>query len=402
MAAVTGANVVTINYRLSLSDEAHVAKYTRPFYSYPTPVHDTLAGLDWIVQTIQPEKLFVFGSNIGGSLAVMLSLTESSLIRAVGAHEPICDWTGLDDYCVSEEAGEGGGIASGKNLSRKFEEGSLEDDDKSPQIKKSARQVVRHRRKHAPFDLVPLLNMRKHLFDNKPSKYFDSFASPMLFLRSAGKDVPKFMPEYHTGSEYPIPVLKKSDLESELIDSWETHTQLEEDSVSSENDMVVQREQRPARRRKALSRWPPYGLSSGNSSVEAESFAKATRLQITLPWVRFFARLPCEDVPSSPSSSETSHALREKSAISKPTISKPTSRKLPGSEYSSVLGTQSRDMVTVMRRACFWSEEESQAEERVTLRNVTRNSSASHKQQLTDQNYLETVHESANWFKSLM
>ena len=124
--------------------------------------------------------------------------------------------------------------------------------------------------------------------------------------------------------------------------------QLGEDSTSSESDMLAQKEQqRPTRRRKALSRWPPYGLSTGISGMGSERFAKPTRLEIALPWVRFFPRLPSENFHPSSSSYESSEGVREGLATSKP-----NSRKL-GTEYSSVLVTQSRDMVNIMLAGCL-------------------------------------------------
>lgn len=395
MTAITEANVVTVNYRLGYTDaETRISNPdsspTRPFYRYPTPVHDTLVGLDWVLQTLRPEQLFVFGSNIGGSLATMLSLTESQHIHAVAAHEPVCDWTGLDEYCtIDSEMLIGSGSIIGGNQSEVI----VSDGDESQHLPTKAvqtKQPSRHRKKAVPFDLVPLLNTRKYLFDT-PSKYFDSFASPMLFLRSAGKDVPKIMPEYHTGPEYPVPVLKTPITEEELIDLWDVQMHTEDEQKSTENSTPV--EGRPSRRRKALSRWPPYGIDASNDG--RSRFTKPTRLQITLPWVRFFARLG----PSEESNGTVSNSNEHDGAPSKP---RANSRK-PAAEHNSVLATQAKDMVSVMRRACFWGEEAGNGEEIVTLRNATQATpDLDEQRQLADPNYLETVHESAHWFKDFM
>lgn len=394
MTAITEANVVTVNYRLGFTDaEAIISNSdnsrTRPFYRYPSPVHDTLAGLDWVLQTLRPEQLFVFGSNIGGSLATMLSLTESQHIHGVAAHEPVCDWTVLDDYCtIDSEILTGSGSTIGDDRSEVImPEG--DESQPSPAQPAQTKQPSKHRKKAAPFDLVPLLNTRKYLFET-PSKYFDSFASPMLFLRSAGKDVPKIMPEYLTGPEYPVPVLKTPITEEELIDLWDIQMHIKAESKSTESATPV--EERPSRRRKALSRWPPYGLDAGNDGGSSR-FMKPTRLQITLPWVRFFARLGSSDE----SNDAMTNSIEHESA-SKP---RANSRK-SATENNSVLAMQAKDMVSVMRRACFWGEEAGNGEERVTLRNVTQPTVDSEQQQLTDPNYLETIHESANWFKDLM
>jgi pimeloyl-ACP methyl ester carboxylesterase len=395
MTAITEANVVTVNYRLGFTDAETIISNsdnsrTRPFYRYPSPVHDTLAGLDWVLQTLRPEQLFVFGSNIGGSLATMLSLTESQHIHGVAAHEPVCDWTGLDDYCtIGSEILIGSGSTIGDDRSEVImPEG--DESQPSPAQPAQTKQPSKHRKKAAPFDLAPLLNTRKYLFET-PSKYFDSFASPMLFLRSAGKDVPKIMPEYLTGPEYPVPVLKTPVTEEELIDLWDIQMHIKDESKSTESATPV--EERPSRRRKALSRWPPYGLDAGNDGGSSR-FMKPTRLQITLPWVRFFARLGSSD--------ESNDAVT--TSIEHESASKPRANsRRSATENNSVLAMQAKDMVSVMRRACFWGEEAGNGEERVTLRNVTQPTTVdSEQRQLTDPNYLETIHESANWFKDLM
>jgi hypothetical protein len=324
----------------------------------------------------------------------MLSLTESQHIHAVAAHEPVCDWTGLDDYCtIDSEMLTGSGSTIGGNQSEVLmPEG--EESQQLPAQPAPMKRPSRHRKKAAPFDLVPLLNTRKYLFET-PSKYFDSFASPMLFLRSAGKDVPKIMPEYLTGPKYPVPVLKTPVTEEELIDLWDIQMHIEDELKTNEpktTDNATQVEERPSRRRKALSRWPPYGLDAGNDGGRSR-FSKPTRLQITLPWVRFFARLG-----SSEESIEAVVSSKEHdSAPSKPR----TNSRKSTAENNSVLAMQTKDMVSVMRRACFWGEEAGNSENRVTLRNVTH-TTATDPRQLTDPDYLETIHESANWFKDLM
>lgn len=389
IAAITEASIVTINYRLAYTDldtslPSSDNSRHRPFYRYPTPVHDTLAGLDWVLQTLRPEQLFVFGSNIGGSLATMLSLTESQHIHAVAAHEPVCDWTGLDDYCTidSEMLVGSRSMISGMQSNILIERG--QELQQSPG-KPAQMKQTKHRKKVAPFDLVPLLNTRKYLFES-PSKYFDSFASPLLFLRSAGKDVPKIMPDYLTGPEYPVPVLRApvTEEQEELINLWDIQMHTEDEPKATEN--TISDEERPSRRRKALSRWPPYGLDAGND--DRSRFTKPTRLHITLPWMRFFARLGYIGEPSEAVFGSNEHDSKPKT----------TSKR---SEISSVLATQAKDMVSVMRRACFWGEEAGNGEERVTLRNITHTTTTDPRQ-LTDPNYLQTVHESANWFKELM
>jgi hypothetical protein len=151
------------------------------FYQYPTPVHDTIAGLDWIQENLRPAKC-VFGLHIGGSLALMLALTKVQKVMAVAAASPICDWPGLDECCIRIP--------------------EVIDGPKKNSKKKASKAV-------AMPDLVPLLEARKQLFSSF-ERYFDAFASLILFLRSAGRDVPKAFPQYLTGPEYPTSVLQET------------------------------------------------------------------------------------------------------------------------------------------------------------------------------------------------
>lgn len=336
---MTSATVVTVNYRLGAAHKGTPStKGTEPeqeqepepepekgpdsscqtaeVYKYPTPVHDTLAGFDWIQNNLKPTKLGVFGSHIGGSLALMLALTEPQSIHAVAAHEPICDWPGLDEYCTHEDGTDQGG---------------------------SMKQKRSIRRKTAPADLVPLLEARERLFTSF-ERCFDAFASPVLFLRSAGRDIPKTFPQYLTGPEYPIPVLKNpGKMKSDQHDSATSPLWDAEIYPGSDTNGDIDP---PVRRRKALSRWPPYGLDYGlNNKVFASPDHGMSRLQVNLPWVRVF--------------------LGNGSAGSRITSSsKDTAAR------SSVLEQQGEEIVSVMRKACFWGREKGFGERIVTLSRV--------------------------------
>ncbi|KAL2855197.1 Alpha/Beta hydrolase protein [Aspergillus pseudodeflectus] len=348
LADMTSSTVVTINYRLgeltvpedsprrhSDSSDTDLRKVT---YRYPTPVHDTLTGLDWILETLQPNRLGVVGTHIGGSLALMLALTEPRYIHAVAALEPVCDWTSLDEFCTSS------GASAGSSF------------------------TVNHRKKphHAPSDLVPLLEARERFFAN-PGRYFDSFASPILFLRSAGKDVPKAWPRYLTGPEYPIPLLSKESEDSldGEVELWDAY--LPEDSdggyESAETSSTADGKEQPlVRRRKTLARWPPYGLDYGTSGPrQAWSREPVQKLEITLPWVRVFTKesLYSEGVTSALEDTEPRQADETASQ-------KPSSRRRRN-QNATVLTRQANEMVDVMRRACFWGRESGFANERVSL-----------------------------------
>ncbi|KAJ6160936.1 hypothetical protein N7470_004332 [Penicillium chermesinum] len=103
------------------------------------------------------------------------------------------------------------------------------------------------------------------------------------------------------------------------------------------------------RRRKALSRWPPYGLDYGISrGIWSGPRFGVKRLEVTLPWIRL---LTDDVVPGATLSDHGSEGAKRKDAHSRP----------------SVLAQQGEEMVSVLRRACFWGQEKGVGERRVTL-----------------------------------
>ncbi|CAG7968484.1 unnamed protein product [Penicillium salamii] len=352
LASTTSAVVVTVNYRLGeankrthssekaiqtseepseISDQTTDSTSPQPLsYKYPTPVHDTLAGFDWIHKSLNPSKLGVFGTHIGGSLALMLALTEARSIKAVAALDPVCDWPILDEYCTRESA----------NVN------TSDDADGGTPAPKTKRQ----RRKAAPNDLVPLLEARSRFFAT-PERCFDSFASPILFLRSAGRDVPRAFPRYLTGPEYPVPVLRETPSKAKAADD-ESIWDLDE-YPDADGEDVDEFAATATRRRKALSRWPPYGLDYGLSGDTWSGPDEGIgRLEVTLPWVRVFAR------------------SGNSSGVDGEVSTKPVARAKESSVGSTVLARQADEMVSVMRRACFWGREKGFAERKVTLSKV--------------------------------
>lgn len=335
LADVTSSIVVTIDYRLGeipydedqVPLQLRVGDNTQPrnlYYHYPTPVHDTLAGFDWVMQNLQPKRIGLFGTHIGGSLALMLALTEPRSVHSMAALDPVCDWTSLDEYCTASR-------------------------DAS-------------RRRQVPKDLVPLLEARERLFATQ-ERYFDSFASPMLFLRSPGKYVPKAFPKYLTGPEHPIPVRVSNEHDEEPGDLWDAYIpddhlydKLEELNVqhpNHDNNHLV-------RRRKALSRWPPYGLDYGSSGPPGRySRQPVERLEVSLPWVRLFTHQH-----SKQSTNEPTDSVPESESADHPDHKHPKRRR---NQNNTVLSNQAADMVDVMRRACFWGRESGFGKDRVTL-----------------------------------
>ncbi|KAI9372456.1 hypothetical protein BJX61DRAFT_533953 [Aspergillus egyptiacus] len=338
LADMTSSTVVTINYRLGPvseekppchlqgTDPAGVPETTH--YRFPTPVHDTLIGFDWVLQYLQPTRLGVIGTHIGGSLALMLALTEPRSVHAVAAIEPVCDWTSLDEYCTS-----------------------------------SAMPSPSRKRRHAPADLVPLLDARRQFFA-AAENYFDPFASPILFLRSAGKYVPKVFPKYLTGPEYPVPVLD-SEISEDPLEVLDAYPYDLVDDVS-EGDQDPE-DDTPVRRRKALSRWPPFGLDYGTSGPPRRySHDPVEKLEVTLPRVHIFTPQGSEENRDASSASLDPHGGSE--TENHPRKSSSTRRRRGRNE--TVLARQAAEMASAMCRACFWGRQMELAGERVTLSSV--------------------------------
>jgi hypothetical protein len=365
LASTTSALVVTVIYRLgeikpsstesqgaSLdqleSNETHDQALDSTdsqvaSHKYPTPVHDTLVGFDWIQTNLQPAQLAVFGTHIGGSLALMLALTEARSLQAVAALEPICDWPSLDDYCTRET---------------KTEEPYIDIDEDTNSLSTSTHSTKpkRQRKKPAPPDLLPLLEARSRFFST-PERCFDPFASPVLFLRSAGRDVPRTFPRYLTGPEYPVPVLRETRKTTAAAQYHAPDGSIWDRDVypDADGDAADELAAAVTRRRKALSRWPPYGLDYGLSGKTWSGPGDGIgRLEVVLPWVRVFAR-----DNEAGSSVDGGEGVRPRTKT----------REVGGGP--TVLARQADEMVSVMQRACFWGREKSYAERKVTLSRVS-------------------------------
>ncbi|KAJ5383791.1 Alpha/beta hydrolase fold-3 [Penicillium concentricum] len=379
LASTASALVVTVNYRLGdiptpispSSDKSSIPQEpieapnqtlepSNPVtsYKYPTPVHDTLAGFDWIRTNLRPSQLAIFGTHVGGSLALMLALTEAQSIQAVAAVEPICDWPGLDEYCTRESTTTTPRTGADNTTSSSTSKHKRQSRKKAP----------------APPDLLPLLEARSKFFST-PERCFDSFSSPILFLRSAGRDVPRVFPQYLTGPKYPVPVLKET--RSTTAEQYaaadgsiwdrDVYPDMDADDVEDISGTVT-------RRRKALSRWPPYGLDYGLSGDTWSGPGDGIgRLEMALPWVRILLR---EDGDAFASGSLSSSAIEMKK------------KSREGGSGSTVLARQADEMVSAMRRACFWGREKGVGERRVTLARVRR----------TDENEGEEV---GDWFEGV-
>jgi hypothetical protein len=155
----SGFPVVRINYRWA-------------DHRFPTPIHDVTFAYDWVLSNLVSNsgprrQVAIYGSQLGGTLATSLALTESRIgrrgsIAALAVKDSIFDWSPLTvpetDLPTVKSPKKKRGCASSTPA-------SVED-------------VERKR----------LAALMPDLFKT-PDSCFDPFASPILFFRTAGLDV---------------------------------------------------------------------------------------------------------------------------------------------------------------------------------------------------------------------
>ena len=191
--------IAVLNYRLS-----------SPKHLYPIPIHDTATAFTYIANPSSAHnagrvpRISLYGSHIGGSLALMLALTSPNLIDSLAVLEPVVDWTGLDER--------------------------------------------KSRAKNGPTQdaTVHLLNIRSQLF-RSPSVYFDPFASPILFLRAPGRDTPASHSSLVMENEEDLYPATNTDADSDAFGPYD------DEHISSTLSSTS------PKRRKVLRRWPPLG-----------------------------------------------------------------------------------------------------------------------------------------------
>ena len=182
LAFAANATAVCIHYRTSAEQP------------YPTPIHDVLAGYDWVQRHLarrsvdsnnvndaqcstEAANIGVCGEGpVGGSLASMLALTEcrptSGAIKAAAIGNPILDWTSL--FPVGDNGVPLAGLSPEKTVSTSAS-------NVAPQ-----RLATQH---DQTLSEAGLLHLRSRLF-TRPETYFDPFASPLLFFRTPASDIP--------------------------------------------------------------------------------------------------------------------------------------------------------------------------------------------------------------------
>ena len=180
LAFSANATIVRLDYRVSKEEP------------YPLPIHSVLAGYDWIRKHLlparytnansqiterNPPQIGVCGELVGGSLATMLALTEChgekrGAVKAAAVGNPIVDWTALVD--PEEDLLGGTPMAQSLNTRKR---------------KPLSTQAVRSNNSNSSPSRSALLSLRAQCF-RKPEKYFDAFASPLLFFRTPRYAVP--------------------------------------------------------------------------------------------------------------------------------------------------------------------------------------------------------------------
>ena len=217
LALSANATVVRIDYRLSGA---------KP---YPCPIHDVLAGYDWVKQNLLPKTpeqdvqqeevparpgLGVCGQLLGGSLATMLGLTEChngrTGISALAVNNPTVDWTQLGPPPDNAAGARVEAVESGLDLL-------------SAEMTKVSISIFRE----DAIDIHAILQLRSSLFP-KAELYYDPFASPLLFFRTPTYDLP-----------------------SSYLNTFNT-----EEDLDPSDDLNLP----PQRKRRSYRKYPPPGL----------------------------------------------------------------------------------------------------------------------------------------------
>lgn len=361
------ATLIDIHYRLGPRDALSELDYR-----FPTPIHDVFTAWDYVTDAESPHnqlnadqqeeaavepRICLYGSHIGGALALALTLTNPNQILALAVEEPLVDWVILDELMTHEGA-----------MTRM-----------SPALKKArnakAKQEEYERIMVAARELVKL---RTSLF-RTPSGFFDSFASPVLFLRAPGRDTPTTQsaaPEedvlggMRLGEEVQENGLHKIGYGDQAFgpydDDWHTahmskHTEgqgisyLTISDRSSRAESVNQANGQPFT---DLSYWTPDGVGLERSSsprrrkVLRRWPSLTTSEEALLPYVNILFKVSQPMIPSG-----DSDAL--------------------DIDIPPVTHAQGVELLDLLRRACFWGREKGFAEERVISTELSTTNSES-------------------------
>lgn len=191
LSATSNSTIVRVNYR------------TGKFAPFPLPLHDVLAGYDWLKEFLKEEdevnsetrlrRIGVCGQLFGGGLATSLALTECrpgpQQVIAAAVNNPIIDWVVPDRLKLEIDS-------ANSDSESQIEVGDRESDfaidvAKSRKRNKSKGPDISSWQAFMDSEVLPadtLFKARNHIFTNQ-NGYFDAFASPIHLFRTTGIEV---------------------------------------------------------------------------------------------------------------------------------------------------------------------------------------------------------------------
>lgn len=327
--------------------------------------HESMAG-SIEIEDRQP-RICLYSSYVGAALALSLTLTNPHHIHAVAILNPLVDWVVLDELIEHSQ--------------------DLQNKSTTIQSSRSKQKQIQEQASAAK----ELIKLRTALF-RTPSGYFDSFASPVLFLRAPGQDTPTGK----TASSVKVDQVQKQ-LKLELglgerphdfgpyDDDFHAHDGVLEgtferssgrlnDSVSlSKHPEATSDTRSPTRSPKQtptdLSHWTPKAIRPRPTSL-------VRRRKVLRRWP-----------PTSPSNSSTNDSpiplLPYTNIFVSPAPLNLSLNKRPAAVDAAVdlhpaLAAQAHELKDLLQRACFWGTEAaaSLAQERVNLTQPSPSSSA--------------------------
>jgi acetyl esterase/lipase len=208
LSASSNATVIRVNYRSGQG---------APF---PIPVHDVLAGYDWLIKFLADEddanpqnierRIGVCGQLFGGGMASSLALTEfranQPQIVAAAVNNPITDWVVPDRERLEVELG-----LSDSDTALE-EAGDRESDIAIERTKKRSKPKIPAASSWQQFGHSEILSTqaitkaRNKIFTSE-NGYFDNFASPIHWFRTPGIEVAEDLARLLEHEEAPKPEL---------------------------------------------------------------------------------------------------------------------------------------------------------------------------------------------------
>jgi acetyl esterase/lipase len=208
LSASSNATIIRVNYRSGQG---------APF---PIPVHDVLAGYDWLIRFLADEddanhptmerRIGVCGQLFGGGMATSLALTEfranQPQIVAAAVNNPIIDWVVPDREKLEKELALSG---SDNDLEEVGDRESGIAIERTKRRKKPKIPVASSWQLYGNSEILPaetIIKARNKIFTSE-NGYFDSFASPIHWFRTPGIEVAEDLARLLEHEEAPKPEL---------------------------------------------------------------------------------------------------------------------------------------------------------------------------------------------------